>query len=194
MAVPAPRGTRPPAEDDGPLSAAEFAETTRLCMSVVSPSFEVRPELLTRTGWAWFQPRQVPMGQQTFQMVQYSKDRRSIALLDNGSLVVCRVVGGVENADKLRDVRAALTRTLGAIPLDDIPRLAPLAVRLRSQAPQIDHANLLVAGNYSLELSFRERTSAGTADTPPRTYRMVMVESVPLPQQFQLTAPTSAAQ
>jgi hypothetical protein len=87
-----------------------------------------------------------------------------------------------------------LIEALRAVPLDDMPRLAPLAARLSRLAPQTVRANLLVAGDYTLELTVQERTVASPAGTPPRTYRAVMVESLPLPPQYQSHAQTSAAQ
>src|SRR5437868_11558215 len=83
MAPPAPRVIGPPREDPPPTMAG-FADATRMCMTVVSPQFEVQASLLPTAGWSWFQPRQVQIGAQTYEMVQYSKGGISLILLDGG--------------------------------------------------------------------------------------------------------------
>ncbi len=173
---------------------AGFVDATRMCMAVVSPQFEVQAGLLPSAGWGWFQPRQVPMGARVFEMVQYTKGALSLALLDDGSLVVCRVVGDVESTSQLSQVRAALVEAFGAAPIESVPRLAPLVDRLRQGAPQTVLANFMVAGDYTLEITAQQRTLPASATAPARTLGMVMVESVPLPQQFRSPALSSAAQ
>jgi hypothetical protein len=172
---------------------AGFADATRMCMTVVSPQFEVQASLLPTAGWSWFQPRQVQIGAQTYEMVQYSKGGISLVLLDGGALVICRVVGEVEGPAQLNEVRAALIERLGAVPVENVPRLAAYTDRVRQGAPQTVLANLMIAGDYTLELTLRERPRAATETAPAGTVRAVMIESVPLPPQFRSPALAGAA-
>ena len=181
------RPAEPPAR---PVTMDEYVEGTRLCMSAVSLQFDVRPRTLTSAGWAFSAPRQISFLGQPYQMVQYDKGRRTIALMDNGSRVVCRLIAPVEDLAQIRQVRAALTASLGAVRVDQVPGLEALAAGIRGHAPEADLANILIVGGYSVELGAEQRNLG----TPPRPYRVVIVTSVPLPPQFQSQARSSAAQ
>lgn len=192
MAVPPPPGRVVTAPREEPATLAGFIDATRMCITVVSPQFEVRAGLLPTSGWSWFQPRQVPMGNRTFEMVQYSKGGISLVLLDGGSLIVCRVVGEVEDPAQLSEVRGTLIQAFGAAPVESVPRLTPLVDRIRRGAPQTVLANFLVAGDYSFEITLQQRTLPASSAAPARTYRAIMVESVPLPAAFRAAAGTGA--
>jgi hypothetical protein len=194
MSPPAPRLVpRPgaPSRDDGPgelATMAGFVEGARLCMAAVSPQFEVRPRILTDEGWAFMAPRQVSLLGRSYEMVQYSKGGRAIALMDDGSQVVCRLLGRVEDLAQLSQVRESLIAGLGAVPIDEAPGLETLVAGMRRAVPQADFANILIAGGYSLELA-REERNVGV-----QAMRVIIVTSMPLPAQFQTHAPTSAAE
>jgi hypothetical protein len=190
-------GAVAPPRDDGPgalITMPGLAEGVRLCMAVVSPQYDVRPRILTADGWAFTEPRRRPDGQMSYETIQFFKNDRVIALLDYGSLVICRSGGRIENAQQLGRIRASLIEALGAVPIGDVPGLAPLAARIRTNAPQTDLANVLIAGDYSLEISVGEAPLGGRATPSSQTIHLVMVTSIPLPVEFRPQARASAAQ
>lgn len=184
---------RPIAEQLGaPASPADFVEDARRCMAVVSPDNSVHSYILAESGWSYTLPRQKSNELGNYEFIQFSKDDRSIALLDFGSRVMCRVVGRVEELSQLGEVRRALIDGLAAASIGELPKFEQLAANIRRNAPEVDLSNILVAGNHMLELAATEKSVAlrsGEADTQ---FRVVMVSSVPLPKEFQSHAPTGA--
>ena len=177
-----------------PVTTAELVEGTRLCMATVSPQFEVNPHVLADDGWGYTSPRREHDGQRSFEFVQYVKDDRTIALLDYGSIVICRVVGRVANADEVGPLRASLIEAFDAVPITDLPKLEAVMARLRRNSPQVDLANVLVTGDYSFEIEEGERDLGELATPSIRSFHALMVTLVPLPQEYRSPAPVSAAQ
>jgi hypothetical protein len=198
--LPSPTPTAKPVERTleeelgDPVTPAGMVEGAQLCMTVVSPQFDVQSRRLVDRGWGYTSPRQMSNGQGTFEFIQFLKDDRTIALQDYGPVVVCRVIGRVEKAEKLSEVRASLIETLGAAPVTDIPRLEALAARYRRGSPQANLANMLVAGDYTLEITALERDLGELATPAIKTIQVVMIESLPLPAEFRANAKTGTAE
>jgi hypothetical protein len=171
----------------------DFVQGVRLCMAAVGPQFDVHhPRVLTDDGWAFSTPRQVSFLGRPHEMVLYDKGSRTIALLDDGRRVACRLIGSVDTLAQLSQVRDALIGGLGAVPIDRARGLESLAARMHRDVPQADFANMLIVGGYSVELAAEERPALShDPSAPPR--RAVIVTSFPLPAQFQSQAPTGAA-
>jgi hypothetical protein len=198
--VPAPTPTTKPVkrsleeELGDPVTPAGMVEGAQLCMTVVSPQFDIRSRLLVDRGWGYTSPRQMSNGQSSFEFIQFLKGERTIALQDYGPMVVCRVIGRIDRMDKLREVRASLIEALGAVPVTDVPRLEALTARYRRGSPQADLANVLIAGDYTLEITALERNLGELATPSIQTVQMVMIESIPLPAEFQSHAKADTAE
>lgn len=190
VSPPSPMAVPAPAAPARPVTMTDFVEGARLCMNAVSLQFDVRPRVLTDAGWAFSAPRQITFLGRPYRMVQYDKGNRSIALMDDGTQVVCRLIAAVEDLTQISQVRAALIAGLGAVQVDQVPGLEALAAGIRGHAPEANLANVLVVGGYSVELGADQRNLG----TPPRPYRVILVTSVPLPPQFQSSALTRAGQ
>jgi hypothetical protein len=174
------------------VTAEGFIEGVRLCMAAVSPRFDVHPQVLSSAGWAYTSPQRVPSERGTIEAVQFFKDQRVIALQDYGKLVLCAVAGRIEKLDQMYKIRAALIDTLGAVPIDKVPRLRALVAHTRANAPQTDFSNVLIAGDYSLEIFGQQRDLGKMATPSIKTISMVKVTSAPLPAEFQSYAQSGA--
>ena len=169
-----------------------FAEDARLCLTVVSADNVVRSYILAEDGWAYTQPRRISNELGSFETIQFIKGDQSIALLDFGSRVMCRVAGRVEEMSHLNDVRKTLIDTLAAIPVKEVPKLEQLVSNIQRIAPETNLSNILVAGGHMLELAAVETSVADPSAGSSTLVRMVMVSSVPLPKEFQTPAPNGA--
>lgn len=171
-----------------PASNSDLVATAGKCLDLVSPDFEVRPEILFKNGWSFTKPRRQGSGPGSYEFVQYDKDDFTIALLDFGSVVLCRAGGLIAGEEQVASLRAALIETLRATPIENTPGMDGYISAIKRDAPETDLDNVLIAGDYMLEIMSQTRDTSGFAEGSPPFFTMVMVSSVPVPAQFRSSA------
>jgi hypothetical protein len=160
---------------------ADYVAAARLCQTVVSPDFVVNPDALVSEGWSFTTPRQQQNELGRFESISYFKGQVTIGLLDFGTVVLCRVVAFVSAPQQVTEIRDAISRDMGAVPMRDVPAAFAhynLAARNLSEEQQ---SNLMIAGNYGLELAAQAFDPQTSGFAEGSASIVVILTSRPLP-------------
>lgn len=187
MVVPRPGPAAPvrPEERYPAVTTAQMVEGARLCMAAVSPRDEVQPQLLLRDGWSWTPSRQMSYSGGSYEIVRYFKNGRAIELSDYGFMVICQAAGRIDSLDQFDQFRSALIEALGARPIGDIARLAPLAEQTLNSRPDMPLADVLIVGDYRLEVFARDETIRPPRVPVEQTVHTIVISSSALPLEYQ---------
>ena len=161
-----------------------LADNVERCRNVVSPDFDVDTSSLWASGWSYTQPRMGAMGRREFESIQYMQDGLTLALLDFGDFVICRAVGMVQDPGSIDQLRARIASNHNATPMVDHLGLRQLSESILAAMPNVDTQNLLVAGDYQIEIGTQTVTAAQHGQEGYGDLVMLMVTTNPLPAQF----------
>lgn len=169
-----------------PVSIDRITELAKLCQKVVPPSFEIKPELLWENGWAYRVRIPFRSGSMIGDRVEYSRPgtAETITLIDLGSTVICRVVVRIDAQGSVNEVRSSLQSSLPALPFADAPINKQYKQLVLANKNDEDHPNLLIAGEYSIDLTLQTTDLTGMNVVNADNVTMLMAEIFPLPSNL----------
>jgi hypothetical protein len=181
-----------PEKVEPPVETGKLVETVDLCMRVVSPRFEVKPQILSEGGWGYTSLQTGQRGSLSYEYVNYYKGNLTVSLQDFSKFVDCRSVGRISGEGQLSDIRASLIKTLRATPITDTPGMERYVAGTRQGAPQTNFENLLVVGDYLVEFWQQSMSTEDLEVEGHPTLELAIFSVVPLPEKFQTRNRTAA--
>lgn len=166
-------------------SSNEMVQNVQKCMAVVSPEMVVDARILRDEGWSHTVPVRKENATGTFEKVEYLKDDVMIALIDMGPVVACRAAGWIAKPSELSEIRSAMVQELAAVPLNKVKALEDLSSLIAQRMPQSDQANVLIIGNYTVEITAQTINLTQLKISTPDTATMIMLTSTPLAPEYQ---------